>query len=178
MKKRILITIGIPSSGKSKYADNLEKQVDPNKLVRLNADSIRIELLGRVDCFDNEALVWGTLYNRYDDALLNDEITHIIIDNTHVSFKSRKEYYKLLNYHSMRHNIDDVHIHLVYINTNVEKSLELQEGRERKVPREVLERMQNTLDSNGVFSEYEKKNFDCKIICVDPESSCGFSDVV
>ena len=177
MKKRILITIGIPSSGKSTYADILEKQVNPNKVVRLNADSIRLELLGSVECFDKEALVWGTLHNRFDDALLNDRITHIIIDNTHVSFKSRKEYYKLLNYHAMRHNMDDVFVHLVYINTKVEKAIELQEGRDRKVPKDVLERMQNTINSNCIFSMDELINHDCKIIQIDPKSSCGFSDV-
>lgn len=143
MEKTVIIMIGIAGIGKSTKMAELLKGTDH---VILNADGVREELYGDPKIQGNPMEVFAVIRRRYLDALMSPKVTHIGLDNTSLSYKLRKQYYKLAKDLLEDEMIDDMPtFKLVYFEPDLEKALRQNAGRERNVPEDVIRRMANNI---------------------------------
>lgn len=137
MKTLILMT-AVPGAGKSTWAQEY-KATHPHTYI-IASDEIRKELLGHVQNFTNEPLVWSTFRNRIAEyAALHDDVT-VILDAVNYSNRGREAYYdQSLMY--------DKHI-LVYVKRPLEVLLEQNRKRtsDRIVPDNVIADFYNKLE--------------------------------
>lgn len=159
MLKKIYVHIGISASGKSTFTEGL---VSPaNHPIIFNADTIRGELYGDPMIQGDGKVVFDKLFEQYTNALKDDITDVLIIDNTSLTYKIRKRYYELA-YTICPMFDNEFEYTLVYFNPNLERSLDWNSKRDRKVPEDVirgqLERIQVPTDVERVYS---------KIILVD-----------
>ena len=131
--KELIITIGIPGSGKSTWAK--EDAKSKSNVLWLNADSIRKELYGDESIQGNGQIVFEVLYDKLRRGLLNNKIETIYVDNTSTTLKARKAIYDIVE----KTNPDTL-IKIKEFN-NFELAKERNKNRERVVPDEVMDRM-------------------------------------
>jgi predicted kinase len=84
MKKRIVITVGLPRSGKTTWA-----QAQGHPIV--NPDSIRLAMHGHRFNSRAEPYVWAVTYTMVEALLLAGHDT-VIVDATHITAKRRAPY--------------------------------------------------------------------------------------
>jgi len=156
--KNITLMIGIPGSGKSTYFMNNIKPIDSLdcSVAYINADRIRAKMYGDENIQGDGAKVFAEVYFNFKEALQNDEIKQIVVDNTNTTFKTRKNYYKLIKEYCQ----DDYKIELVFF-TNFNQACERNKNRERIVPDNVMNRM---IAQFELANEWERYN--CKRIFV------------
>ncbi len=129
MKTLILMT-AVPGAGKSTWANEYQ-QSHPRTFI-ISSDEIRKELLGEVQNFSNEALVWDTFRQRIREyAEKYDDVT-VILDAVNYANKGRLFYYD-------QSKMYDKHI-LVYVKKPLEVLLEQNKKRssDRWVPDHVI----------------------------------------
>ena len=130
--KELRILVGIPGSGKSTLASQLVKL----GFVRLSADAIRGELYGDEGIQGDGEKVFGKL-----NALLALNMTrgaNIVVDNTNVHPKARKQIIKLGRQYGY-------HITIVVVQCPLHTAIQRQFTRSRQVPEEAIRRMYDTL---------------------------------
>lgn len=129
MKTLILMT-AVPGAGKSTWAKAYVAS-HPNTYI-ISSDEIRKELLGAVQNFTNEGLVWSTFRNRIHEYASQYEDVTVILDAVNYANKGRKYYYEQSREY-------DKHI-LVYVKRPLEVLLEQNKKRtnDRWVPDEVI----------------------------------------
>jgi predicted kinase len=129
--KTIYIMVGIAGAGKSTWVKN---NVNEDH-VYINADSIRKELYGNENEQGNPRQVFEIVFDRFEFAITDPRVKTVVVDNTSVNYKTRKEYYKEINDHNI-----DCKIKLVVF-TNHALAKERNQKRDRVVPEFVLDRM-------------------------------------
>jgi predicted kinase len=133
---RVIITVGIPGSGKTtmvkKFADKMGISA-----TYISADAIREELTGDAGNQTANKRVWTLVYKRFTEALLNDD--DIILDNTSIKLKDRQKIYKTIR---ECNKMKETEIIIFYCPCSVAKSMLNQQNRDRKVPIDVVRRMQ------------------------------------
>ena len=133
--KEVLMLVGIPGSGKSTWVKN---HIDPDvlkKAAHISADSIRKEFYGDENIQGNGQRVFEAVFQRFETALNNPHVETIIIDNTSVAYKTRKDYYKIIKDSGV-----ECKIKLVVFN-NFEQAKKWNKERSRVVPDDVMDRM-------------------------------------
>lgn len=172
MNKKIFTLVGPAAHGKSTYAKKIIKEVYKDKYPDdwfdragwkyLNADLIREELYGDPSIQGDGKEVFGVLFDRYIKRLKDDFTELIIIDNTSLTYKIRKRYYKLADTicpmfdHTFNYN-------LVFFTPNLERSLIWNKQRDRQVPEDVIK---SQFDRYMGPTEKELKNTKCNIIFI------------
>lgn len=136
MKKHLYLVIGLPGSGKSTY---LKEHFKDSQIV--SRDDIRFEMMKESSkYFDNERKVFNEFVYRIQYYLDNTN-KNVIADATHINEKSRN---KLLN----KLKLKDVKIHILFINTPIEKCIKRNSLREeyKRVPEKVIYDFYNRLE--------------------------------
>jgi predicted kinase len=154
MFKKIYVLIGISASGKSTFTEGLF--LEGENPITFNADTIRGKLYGDPTIQGDGKVVFDVLFEAYTKALKDDIHDVLVIDNTSLTYKIRKRYYALATTicpmfeHEFKY-------HLVYFNPNLERSLEWNSKRERKVPEDVIrgqfERLELPNDIEKIYSK-------------------------
>jgi len=134
-KKKIILLVGIPGSGKSTYFKN-HFGYDKPDVAYINADSVRLKLYGDENIQGNGKQVFDIIYGNFLNALINDAISTIVVDNTNISFKSRQKFYELIENNCTMNTA----IELIFFE-NFELAKERNTNRDRVVPDEVMDRM-------------------------------------
>jgi predicted kinase len=132
--KKVIITVGIPGSGKSTWVKEDLTQRN-NSYIILNADSIRKELYGNEGIQGNGGTVFQILNDRIRKALINKKIKTIYIDNTSTTKKARKSLFD-----SIEKNCPDCEV-LIKVFNDFELAKKQNQMRDRVVPDDVMERM-------------------------------------
>lgn len=143
--KTIILTVGIPGSGKSTWVKSVFDLTDTS-VFRISADAVRNLLYGDEKIQGNGKRVFDVVYELFDFAIENSEIKTILIDNTNTSFKARNSFYSRIDV--SEHNI------FLKIFNNHELAKERNAKRERVVPEDVLDRMISNFQ--GLTLEEEK----------------------
>ncbi len=129
---KVLILIGVPASGKSTWSLDFVR-TNPD-WVRVSRDDFRFMLKDQPFC---EPKI-ESLINTLQDSVIMESLKkglNVIIDNTNLKKKYIEHFAKLVEpYASVEFQIFDI---------SLEKALERDEAREKKVGKEVLERMFN-----------------------------------
>lgn len=142
---KAIIMIGVPGSGKSTIAS----QFAAEGMTVLSADKIREQIYGDAAIQGEPERVWGQFYRELE--VLIAARTEIVIDNTNVRSKDRKvllEYLIPAGYY----------VEYWLIDTPVEKCLQRNSQRERKVPESVILKMASTLQLNKLVLRTECDN--------------------
>ena len=135
MNKPIFIMMcGLPGSGKSYKAKELAEKHNANIH---SSDSIRLELLGDINCQDSNGVVFTTLHNRVKEDLRNGK--NCIYDATNISYRRRMAFLQELK------NIPCEKI-CVLMATPYEQCLKNDVARDRHVPEYIIERMYRQFD--------------------------------
>lgn len=150
MTQELILTRGVPASGKSTYARRWVME-DPDSRVRVNRDDIREELYGKeyhnsAPDPDKENRVTMYEHNRIKAALSSGK--SVIVDNTNLNTRFLKPYYQLASQAGLKLGHKDFPI-------PVEEAIRRNAGRERKVPEDVIRRMYNNLGPNGQFHHFD-----------------------
>ena len=135
--KKVYLLSGIPGSGKSYWARNI---LMPNCQAPkyISRDEVRFSMLTDEDSyFAKEDDVFNLFIHNINIAMMDNNVSDVIIDATHLNEKSRM---KVLN--RIQHNSDNIII-AVDFRTPLETCLDRNEKREgrAKVPRGVIRRM-------------------------------------
>lgn len=147
---KIILTIGIPGCGKSTWVKEYLQQYPFTFVV--STDEIRKELTGYEQCVDpsQNPMIHDEARKRVK-AILDDPVNHsggnhgmgpeVIVDATNVNI-TEWEKYKQLNPTLFVCKVFDV---------PPKQALQMQEGRTRKVPLEILEMKWQQLQKNKKF---------------------------
>ncbi len=157
-KKNLIVEIlvGIPASGKSTYSQDKVKY--DNSFARVNRDDFRFMLKNQPVCEPKiEDLISKLMYASID-ALLAKNL-NVIVDNTHLKAKYIDELVEYVKYRA------DVHFRVFDI--SLEKAIERDNARAKKVGEEVIKRMYKDykiLVDSYLFQNTSKQKF----VFVDP----------
>lgn len=133
----LYLLIGIPGSGKSTYAKTLEEATG-GQIV--SSDGIRYELTGTEEFDPDPAVnmrVFAMVRARVSSRIL---LGDVIVDATNVHVRDWRQYIGLCP--------GGTDCRAVLFDVGPDEAMRRQDGRERKVPREVLERMWGTIGGN------------------------------
>lgn len=122
---------GIPGSGKSALARKLKRELGTLTMI-VCPDRIREDLYGDESIQGDGKKVFEIAYSSVIAALKNG--INVIFDATNIKSRDRKNVLK---------RIEDIKCkkYIYYIPVSVEEAMKRQEGRTRKVPLEVVQRM-------------------------------------
>jgi predicted kinase len=135
--KKAVILVGIPGSGKSTIAKDLESK----GFKRFNSDLIRKELYGDEQEQGDFNDVFGTLYHRLEMCCLLEDCD-IVIDNTNIRSRDRNQLIEIIE--PFEKHIIEVWL----IDTPLEVCLERNSKRERVVPEDIIIKFYNRLEDN------------------------------
>lgn len=144
MKTLILMT-AVPGAGKSKWAREYKEKNENTYII--SSDELRVELLGGVQNFTNEKLVWDTFRERISLYAQKHENVTVILDAVNYSNRTRKEYFDLSPQY-------DKHI-LVYVKKPLDVLLRQNKQRDKSrwVPDQVV---------TDFFNKFEEPNDEIK----------------
>lgn len=137
----VYIGVGPSGSGKSTFFNNIFRNLNHTYL---SADAIRKELTGDAASQEKNYEVFKLLFNRFLEAIARkDEI--IIIDNTSLTYKDRKNFYDIIEQSGLIIG-KTCFIVLVAFKTIYSECIKRNNSRERKVPEEVIKKQFSKLD--------------------------------
>jgi len=136
--------IGLPASGKSFYADIMSKKYNANIH---SSDSIREELLGDINCQENNDIIFKELHNRIKKDLNNN--ISVIFDACNISYKKRINFLKEIKNIACEKTA-------IIIATPYKKCLEQNSLRERKIPEYVIEKMYKNIYIAQFYEGWDK----------------------
>lgn len=108
---------------------------DKENAIVLSSDILRQELLGDVNNQDRNDYIFEEMRKRTKESLLANK--NVIIDATNINYKKRMNYIN-----EVTKNVENVHKKALFVATPIEMCIENNNSRERKVPVEVIKRMQ------------------------------------
>ncbi len=136
---KLIILVGIPGSGKSTFAKCLDGEI-------VSSDAIRKELFGDESCQADNKRVFTVFYDRIKKALVEGH--DVIADATSISAKARAE---ILNAGA------EATEKICYVfDTPVIAAIAMNEGRDRKVPASVIEKMHRNLEWPKLREGFDK----------------------
>lgn len=148
MDTTILLLCGLPGSGKSTFAKEISKRM--NKVKIISRDEIRFSILKEGEkYFAHEKEVFNTFINEINKAYNSGLYEIIIVDATHLTYKSRE---KVLN---KIERLSKFHTIAVFFETPYEKCVKRNNNRTGlyKVPSETLHNMYLSLELPNPYKE-------------------------
>jgi predicted kinase len=138
-KHKLIILIGIPGCGKSTYAVRLAETTGARIV---SSDGIRKELTGTEEYLHPEldGKVFGIFRSRVSEWIKE---TDVVADATNIRVKDWKTYVGLCP--------DGTEAIAYWFDICPDVAMARMEGRERKVPRDVVERMWATMGQNRQY---------------------------
>lgn len=137
-KKKVILGIGIPGSGKSTY---LKRIVKENDFAYICPDDIREELTGNTSDQSKNKEVWELAYKRLETLLSTDTNT-IVFDATQANKEQRIRCIE----NCKKYGAEVVEG--LFFDTPLRISKQRNSSRDRKVPEHVLEKMNSFLEKD------------------------------
>lgn len=161
--KTLYLMCGLPGSGKSSLIQHIldrNKQLNEQYVV-ISRDRIRKNLIGNGDYFSKETEVFQEFINLINFSLTNNNnYTHIFIDATHISQKSRAKVLSQLKI-SVKTNFK-----VLWVDTPLQTCLKNNEQRQgfEYVPKSVIRRLNIQFEA-PIKEEFENYGFNNIEIC-------------
>lgn len=146
--KNVYITIGLPSCGKTTW---MKDKLHGKHGAILDADMVCKIVNGSETDRSNFNWVAQVHYQKYNLLLVRDEFDHIGITNTSLTVAKRQQYWLL----AKRAKVP-VKFTLVYFDISADECIRRQEGRDRKVPHDVIYKMEKEITMPSLV---EMRNF-------------------
>ncbi len=145
VKRRLIVMVGLPASGKSTLSDRLKAK----GVTYLNRDSIREQLYGDASILGQTREVSAVLYKQLEEGCDKDAI--IVADNTHIALNHREGTYT----RAFDKGYTDFVVLLLH--TPLEECIRRNKLRKRQVAEDVIRSMHETLYGDGYPRLYEGK---------------------
>jgi predicted kinase len=143
MSNLLILTIGVPSCGKTTWVKNYLKE--HSATVVISTDKLRIELTGTAECDSRQnPMIYSEARRRARKAL--EEKHDVIIDATNVDVHEWLAYKEICR-------DDTIRVAKVF-KVTPEEAMKRMQQRERKVPKEIVEKKWQQLQSNMQFLPY------------------------
>lgn len=136
MTAKLTLTVGIPGSGKSFWADERHRN-DPENVVVVERDRLREQIAGDRRRHTHETEVTDAAYQLVFEGLADGK--HVIVSDTNLVEKFRRPWRELA--HVAGAEYDEI-----MFNTSFSTCVERNGVRSDPVPVEVLERMQSRFE--------------------------------
>ena len=136
--KKIIMGVGIPGSGKTAV---LKSFAQKNSYTYICPDEIRFALTGDSSDQTKNREVWDLAYSRTEEALKRGK--SVVFDAVFAYESQRKDFIEFAK------NNGAEKIQGVYIKTPLEIAKERNANRERQVPEQVVEKMNEVLESKA-----------------------------
>lgn len=133
--KRVIVTMGIPGSGKS-YATQMLFNQQEDALI-INPDSIRLELTGDAADQTMNSEVFKVAHNRLVNGLLDPGTSVVVFDATNVQKRSRETILSIC----AEHEADTT---LLVFDIDFDVCAQRNKDRERTVPEHAMVRMRDS----------------------------------
>ncbi|MFW5891636.1 MAG: AAA family ATPase, partial [bacterium] len=130
---KIIMLVGLPGSGKSVYAEKLEKE--ENYIIHAS-DRLREEMFGDSTNNENNHQLFQKLHKRIKNDL--SENKNVIFDATNISYKRRRAFVQEIKKYNCKKEC-------YLIATPYELCLKRNKKRNRQVPEHVITRMYKTI---------------------------------
>ena len=140
-KPMFVMLVGLPGSGKTEYT----KSLNPDFVI-YSSDAIRKEMFGNEEIQEKNNEVFAELHKRVKNGLIEGK--NVVYDATNISSKRRRVFLSEIS------NIDCSKVCIV-IATTIEKCKESNNGRDRKVPEYVIDRMYYNFEFPGYFEGWD-----------------------
>ena len=164
---KVIILIGLPSSGKTTWAKNFIAK--NQNYIRISRDDFRLMLKNQQICNNTiENLISELCENTIIKSLVKKQ--NIIIDNTNLKLKYINNFIKLTQYYA--------DIEYILFDVSIEECIKRDKNRENSVGERVIKKMNNDLKilKENFNFQFIKKNTDKKII--KPDFNSSLSDAV
>ena len=142
----LYMMIGLPSSGKSTYAQRLIR--DHKNSIIISSDELRKELYNNVDDQDHNGELFTELHRRIKSALTSGKYEYVIYDATNINSRRRRAFINEIK------SIDCYKVAVV-IATPYEVCLRQNWCRERQVPDDVIKRMYMSWQTPAYFEGWD-----------------------
>ena len=160
---KLIVMVGLPGSGKSTIAKELQKNIIKNAFLKreanctiLSSDAYRQKLLEDENDQSNGEKVFNALYTDMREFLLKEE--NVIFDATNTSMKARKRIFLELD--KIKKELEEKNISLIkiayVIPTKFEECIERDSKRERTVGREVINKFRMSFQMPQSFEGFDK----------------------
>lgn len=140
-KPMFVMLVGLPGSGKTEFGKSLNSD-----FVIYSSDAIRKEMFGNEEIQEKNNEVFAELHKRVKNRLIDGK--SVVYDATNISSKRRRAFLSEIS------NIDCSKVCIV-IATTIEKCKESNNGRDRKVPEYVIDRMYYNFEFPGCFEGWD-----------------------
>ena len=140
-KPMFVMLVGLPGSGKTEFGKSLNSD-----FVIYSSDAIRNEMFGNEEIQEKNKEVFAELHKRVKKGLIDGK--SVVYDATNISSKRRRAFLSEIS------NIDCSKVCIV-IATTIEKCKESNNGRDRKVPEYVIDRMYYNFEFPGYFEGWD-----------------------
>ena len=156
MKKgKIIVTQGLPSSGKSTWANDVMKKY-PNTYIRVNKDELRFTLFGKDFDRRNENIIINVIDDIITQALNNN--FDVIDDNTNFNNFHFKRYEKLFGERV------EVVIFDQFLDVSIDECIERDSKRVKSVGKDVILKMsQSDIYKEYLLKKLNSRNVDLQI---------------
>lgn len=138
-----VMLVGLPASGKTTHAHEMKndyEEVFKQEYIILSSDEVRKDLYGDENIQGDSSEVFRILHDKVIDSL-KDNIS-VIYDATNITIKNRKSILDKIKEFSKENN-KEIRIGCEILATPIDKCIEQNSKRERKVPDNVIYSMQS-----------------------------------
>ena len=143
MKQEFIMLVGLPASGKTTYA----KQLESEGYIVHSSDSIREELYGSEEIQSNPHEVFKVLHERVKQSLAEGK--NVVCDATNLQSKRRRNFLTELKKY-------DCYKKCVFMATTFEECLRRNKLRDRKVPEHKMKEMYMTFSPVGYHEGWDE----------------------
>ncbi len=145
LKGKIIVTQGLPGSGKSTWAKN-QQTLYPNTYIRVNKDELRKTLFGNDYTKDKEYIILNVIDDIIRWAI--SENLYVIDDNTNLNCFHVERYKKLFG------DIADIVIVDNFLSVSIDECIKRDLKRENSVGKDVILKM----TQSKIYKKYIEKN--------------------
>ncbi len=171
MTTTVLMPVGIPGIGKSTL---LTQEINGRPNVEISRDAARSKINGGDATFipKNEGLVSKLVFKKFNKALdasvKQTGPTVITLDMTNIDTRSRQDYLNVLKEFIQKNTLL---LKVFHFPNNVDLSMQRQEGRSRKVDRDIVQRFADRFEPYQKSEMPDSKNLQVEVYTVKEDGS-------
>lgn len=143
MKKRAVLSIGIPGSGKSTVMKMYAEKIGA---AYVSSDETRGMVTGNEADVSRDAEVWPLIYQRLHDALDSHDV--VVLDSTASNYEKRRD---IIRHIRQKAEV----VEGIFFDISLGEAKRRNSERDRKVPEEIIEAMYQQLVDNPPGDEFD-----------------------
>lgn len=150
-KHNLIVMIGLPASGKSTKADEIDRYFEEKGeggATIYSSDALRKKLFGNENDQEHNNAVFKVLY---EELIYGLAAGHVVIDATNVTLKNRRRIFETIRQYRNKINV------IAYVMTTpIENCIQRDSERDRKVGEEVIRKFASSYQFPQLFEGFDQ----------------------